>query len=79
MTFYSSYDASSLAKASLIAKFRALVSKFPVLEAAASSTFATIISHFYLLLIFHYFSKNSNNASENSSAYWKIDPCPAFG
>ena len=51
MTFlWQHQDASSLAFASLIAKFRAKVSKFPVLEAkAASSTHATGKSHFLLL------------------------------
>ena len=26
-----------------------------------------------------YSAKNANNSLENSSAYWKIDPWPAFG
>ena len=40
-------DASSLAKASLIAKLRAWVSKFPVIEVGATSiTTATMKSHY---------------------------------
>ena len=80
MTFKIVARTQAASEAVSLLNFEPKVSKFPVLEATRLLVLLLLLeSHFYLLLIFHYFSKNANNASENASAYWKIEPCPAFG
>ena len=80
MTFKIVARTQAASEAVSLLNFEPKVLKFPVLEATRLLVLLLLLeSHFYLLLIFHYFSKNANNALENASAYWKIEPCPAFG
>ena len=63
-------QATSLKRVSLL-NFEPKVSKFPVLEATRLLVLLLLLeSHFYFYSSF----KNANNVSENSSAYWKIEP-----